>query len=125
MNELTRELVTATAKANKRLAKRNDAEFREAVRIEHWNLMIDLHGARLKNRAMNLLEVWRPEFFDAEGYIHDFADICFDLDNKISWVAVRVLKRKIGREESLQLHTDWGDMPVLIADPQLRFDLNV
>ena len=82
--------------------------------------MIDRYGVDLKQRAMQLLSLFKPEYFDAEGFIYEFADICFDLDRKISCLAVRVMQRKIRRESDLQLDTDWGDLPVLTVDPQLR-----
>ena len=120
MNELTEMLVRKSAKRYKALAKRNDADFREAVRILHWNLMIDRVGVRLKQRAMALMSLFRPEFFDEDGYINEFADLDFNLDHRLSWLAVRVMKRKVEREAALQLYYDWGDLPVMIADPQLR-----
>lgn len=120
MNELTEMLVRKSAKRYKALAKRNDADFREAVRILHWNLMIDRVGVRLKQRAMVLMSLFRPEFFDEDGYINEFADLDFNLDYRLSWLAVRVMKRKVEREAAMQLYYDWGDLPVMIADPQLR-----
>jgi hypothetical protein len=120
MNELTEMLVRKSAKRYKALAKRNDSDFRQAVRIEHWNLMVDRYGAGLKQRAMALMSLFRPEFFDEDGYIHEFADLVFNLDHRLSWLAVQVMERKVARETALQLYYDWGDLPVMIADPQLR-----
>jgi len=120
MNTLTENLVRKIAKENKAMAKRNDADFREVMRIEHWNLMLDRYGVDLKQRAMELLSITRPEFFDQDGYLYEYADMVFDLDRLISCLAVRVMQRKIKRNPDLQLQTDWGDLPALIADPQLK-----
>jgi hypothetical protein len=120
MNELTEMLVRKTARKYKTLAKRNDAEFREAVRIEHWSLMIDRLGVKLKQRAMDLLSQFRPEFFDNDGYIKEFADMVFDLDCCLSNLAIRVMNRKVNRDKNLKLTYDWGDLPEKIANPQMR-----
>ena len=120
MNELTEKLVKQAAKKYKSLAKKNDAEFREAIRIEHWNLMVDKLGVDFKKRSMALLNIYRPDFFDNDGYIHEFADMTFNLDHHLSCLAIRVMNRKINRESCLQLHNDWGDLPSKLADPQMR-----
>lgn len=120
MNEITKKLVIKTARQHKALAKRNDSDFSYAVNVYHWEEMIDRFGADLKFRSLHLLSLFRPDFFDEDGYIYEFADMVFDLDRVLSWIAVRVLERKIERTPELQLHFDWNDLPVRIADPQMK-----
>lgn len=119
MNELTKQLVIETAKANKAAAKKNDKQFRFLVQSNHMTEMIGLHGWQMKQRS---LEIWRwlhPEHFDGE-FLRDYHSLVFDVDVALSRLTMRVLARKIAREAELQLHFDWGDLPKLTINPQLE-----
>jgi hypothetical protein len=74
----------------------------------------------MKERAMELFQVFRPEMFDEDGYIHEFADMVFDIDRCLSERVRKVLWRKVAREPDLQLNKAWGDLPRLTVDPQLE-----
>ena len=123
MNDLTKEVVTKVAMANKAAARKNDITFDFMVRDEHWNTLIGLHGWRLKERSLNLWRLWHPEHFelanDGHWYIKDFLPCGFEADLLLSRIVGRVLKRKIAREPALWLD-DWGDLGKVTVDPQLK-----
>lgn len=119
MNQLTRDLIANTAPLHKTAAADNGPAFREIMRAAHWDYLLDSYGVDLKKRAMALLESMRPDLFDPDGFISSQADYRFDLDYRLSTIAVQVLNRKIERDPDLQLCYDWGDLPVLTVTPQL------
>lgn len=120
MNEITRVLVLKVAREHKAVAKRNDSDFRWLVDIAHWDYLIGLYGVDIRERAQELMRAFRPELFDSDGFISQKADRDFDLDYHLSNIAVRVLQCRIDRDPALRLTYDWGDLPKLTAEPQLR-----
>jgi hypothetical protein len=120
MNEITRALVIETAMKHKAAAKRNDYEFHHLMKTAHWDHMVATFGVRFYFRFCHLLSLFRPEFFDKDGYIREFADFVFDLDREISLRVAGLIERKIAREHECQFTDDWGDLPRLTADPQLE-----
>jgi len=122
MNELTRVLVIKISQSNKAAAVKNGRRFRELVENAWWDYMLDLHGVDLRARAQVIMKALRPEFFEPgdDNFIRNDVDRVYDLDRCLSWVACRALDRKIARDPELQLSYDWGDLPTLTAQPQLR-----
>jgi len=116
MNELTKRLVMETAKRYKRKALENGTDFKHYVQYAHVNWLIAEYGWKLKQRAVDLFRLWRPEFYDGE-FIQDYHRIGFDLDVRLSDIAMRCLWRKVARNADLKLES-WGDLPVRVARPQ-------
>ena len=120
MNEITRALVIETAKKHKASAKKNEYDFYHLVKTAHWDHMVATFGVRFYFRFCHLLALFRPEFFDKDGHIREFADFVFDLDKQISLRVASLIDRKIAREPECQFTPDWGDLPRLTAEPQLE-----
>jgi hypothetical protein len=116
MNQLTRDLVIEVSKKYRRDAKRNDSDFRELVEIAYQGHTIESLGIDYKFRALEIFKALYPECFDDYGFL----DGPYSLDFDLSALAVRVMDRKIKRTPDLQLHYDWGDLPEITADPQIR-----
>ncbi len=127
MNDLTEKVVRETALEHKALAKKNDLTFDFKVRDNHWGELIDLHGARMKMRAVEIWRWFHPEMFmdvgDGDWVLDDGAGgWVFDADLELSQIVGRVLRRKRDRDPALWLD-DWGDYPVRVVDPQLSLGL--
>jgi len=111
MNELTRRLVTESALKNKRLALANDTAFAMFVDGAYWLEIMYQVGIGMKERAMHLYQLFKPERFDEEGFLQHFND-----DIIISAITERRINVYVASRPELQLE-DWGDLPQrVIAD---------
>jgi len=111
MNDITRRAVETAVKENKKLAERAAASsglaramFADRV-LSAWSdeILLTL-GVPLKERALSLFLVYRPECFE-DGYLVDY-----DLDVIISERVERMIERKIEADDRLQMHDDYIDL---------------
>ena len=120
MNELTRELVIEVAtKHRNTIIKHGVGAIGWTLQAHYENHMIAKYAVDLKFRAMEIYRWFHPEYFDSEGYLHEFADMVFDVDNQLSSMAIRVLWRRVRRDPALQLSDGWGELAQFTAQPQL------
>ena len=109
MNELTRQLVEEVARRHKKIAERNDREFRMLVEAAWWNHLLIERGVGLQARALRLWQQFHPEQF-SDGYLCDYDAWVYDVELAISDIVVRAMQRIADRNPELQL-TAWGDYP--------------
>lgn len=115
MNSITIETIIEVTKKHRAAARKNDDRFRQLVRAAHHDELVSRIGVPLKLRSCHLLRLFSPQYFDADGHLKEFADMVFDLDRRLSWLAMRILGNRVNRDPGLQLSIDWGDYPVELA----------
>ena len=121
MNEITIESVNRAVKISKSEAKKNGHDFEYIVLNQHWEIMIEKFGWKIKQRFLYKFQKLRPDFFvwDHDDWIIDDGTTKgFCIDKNISERTMQIMKRIIARNPELQLE-DYGDLPVRIAQPQL------
>jgi hypothetical protein len=120
VNKITRDLVLRVSKDHKNtIIKHGAASVGMILQIEHERHLIAEYGVDLRYRAMEIYSWIHPEYFDPDGEIYEFADMCFNVDHQLSSIAMRVLWRRVRRTPELQLVDGWGELAQLTAQPQL------
>lgn len=117
MNALTRRLVTEVALAHKAAARANDWQFAGLVEEAYW---IELHGElgwRMREKLLDMARRDNPEAFDEDGVI---ISLRVDLEVSRLLSAYLVSDRFLRRHPEWELHHDWGDLPVRLAEPQME-----
>ena len=115
MNAITQETICEVTAKHRAAARKNDDRFRQLVRAAHHDELVSRIGVPLKLRAYDWLSFYSPHFFHANGDMKEFANMVFDLDRRLSWLAMRVLDRTVNQDPGLQLSIDWGDYPQELA----------
>lgn len=113
MNDITRQIVTNTARKYKRLAGENGHDFYLKVQEAYHIYLMGEIGYRRKERALRLFHIFRPDVFDQAGYLMDCTRRGYEIDVCISRIAIDSMYRLAPPLD------DYGNLPVKIAKPQM------
>jgi hypothetical protein len=103
-NQLTYTIVEQVRTKHKGLAQRGGYPFELQVQNAYSDYLIATIGQALMERAHRLFRCFRPDFYDAEGYLKSYNPFVYDcVEVRLSRIAVDMMYRKAERDPELRL----------------------